>query len=153
MHKIIIAALFVFSLSNCATTNQYGNFVSQAPASDQRRLAREAVHQLVSLYPPAQTRLELYQATPDAFGKTLVLTLREHGYALLEFNTARAKARTKTSSLAVSSVIPLRYVFDQADNSGLYHLTLLVGNQSITRPYLIQNGHFSPIGYWVRKEP
>ena len=34
----------------------------------------------------------------------------------------------------------------------LYRLTLMVGNQSITRPYLAQNGTFAPAGYWVRKE-
>jgi hypothetical protein len=46
----------------------------------------------------------------------------------------------------------LRYVLDQAGDSNLYRLTLMVGNQSITRPYLAQNGTFAPAGYWVRKE-
>jgi len=43
-------------------------------------------------------------------------------------------------------------VLDQAGDSNLYRLTLLVGNQSITRPYLVQDGSFAPAGYWVRKE-
>jgi hypothetical protein len=31
-------------------------------------------------------------------------------------------------------------VLDQAGDSNLYRLTLMVGNQSITRPYLAQDG-------------
>lgn len=153
MRKITIAALLVLALSGCATTGQYGNFVPPTAAADQQQLAREAVQQLAVLYPPAKTRLELQQATPDAFGQALVLTLRERGYALLEFDSASAKAQaTAASSSASPAGLPLRYVLDQAGDSNLYRLTLLVGNQSITRPYLVQDGSFAPAGYWARKE-
>ena len=153
MRKITIAALLVLALSGCATTGQYGNFVPPTAAADQQQLAREAVQQLAVLYPPAKTRLELQQATPDAFGQALVLTLRERGYALLEFDPASAKAQaTAASEPASPAALPLRYVLDQAGDSNLYRLTLLVGHQSITRPYLVQDGSFAPAGYWVRKE-
>ncbi|MCB2008298.1 MAG: conjugal transfer protein TrbH [Rhodoferax sp.] len=153
MRKIIFAALFVIALGGCATTGQYGNFVPPTATVDQQQLAREAVQQLAVLYPPAKTRLELQQATPDAFGQALVLTLRERGYALLEFNPASAKAQaTAASEPASPAALPLRYVLDQAGDSNLYRLTLLVGHQSITRPYLVQDGSFAPAGYWVRKE-
>ena len=46
----------------------------------------------------------------------------------------------------------IAYVLDHAGESELYRLTLMVGNQSITRPYLVQNGTFTPAGYWMRKE-
>lgn len=153
MRKIIFSALFVIALGGCATTGQYGNFVPPTATVDQQQLAREAVQQLAVLYPPAKTRLELQQATPDAFGQALVLTLRERGYALLEFNPASAKAQaTAASEPASPAALPLRYVLDQAGDSNLYRLTLLVGHQSITRPYLVQDGSFAPAGYWVRKE-
>ena len=153
MRKIIFAALFVLALGGCATTGQYGNFVPPTATVDQQQLAREAVQQLAVLYPPAKTRLELQQATPDAFGQALVLTLRERGYALLEFDPASAKAQaTAASEPASPAALPLRYVLDQAGDSNLYRLTLLVGHQSITRPYLVQDGSFAPAGYWVRKE-
>ncbi len=153
MRKIIFAALFVLALGGCATTGQYGNFVPPTATVDQQQLAREAVQQLAVLYPPAKTRLELQQATTDAFGQALVLTLRERGYALLEFNPASAKAQaTAASEPASPAALPLRYVLDQAGDSNLYRLTLLVGHQSITRPYLVQDGSFAPAGYWVRKE-
>lgn len=151
MRKIAIAALFVVAISGCATTAQYGNFVPPTAAVDQQQLAREAVQQLAALYPPAQTRLDLQHATPDAFGQALVLTLRERGYALLEFDQPGTQA-TADSATVPPAGMPLRYVLDQAGDSNLYRLTLLVGDQTITRPYLVQNGSFAPAGYWVRKE-
>ena len=151
MRKIIIAALFALTLAGCATTGQYGNFVPAA--ANQQQIATDAVQQLATLYPPAKTRFELHQATPDAFGLALVNTLRERGYALLEFSPAdQAKASAATAPAGAPEALPLRYVLDQAGTTNLYRLTLLVGNQSITRPYLEENGSFVPAGYWARKE-
>lgn len=147
MRKLIIAALFVLTLAGCATTGQYGNFVPAA--ANQQQIATDAVQQLATLYPPAKTRFELYQATPDAFGLALINSLRERGYALLEFKADKAQV----SAVTAPAALPLRYVLDQADaTTNLYRLTLLVGNQSITRPYLEENGSFVPAGYWARKE-
>lgn len=151
MRKIIIAALFALTLAGCATTGQYGNFVPTA--ANQQQIATDAVQQLATLYPPAKTRFELHQATPDAFGLALVNTLRERGYALLEFSPAdQAKASAAPAPAGAPAALPLRYVLDQAGATNLYRLTLLVGNQSITRPYLEENGSFVPAGYWARKE-
>lgn len=149
MRKIIISALFMLTLAGCASTGQYGNFVPDA--ANQQQLATDAVQQLAKLYPPAQTRFELHQATPDAFGMALTSSLRERGYALLEFNPAD-KAQVSPAPASASTSMPLRYVLDQAGTTNLYRLTLLVGNQSITRPYLAENGTFVPAGYWARKE-
>jgi len=151
MRKIIIAALFALTLAGCATTSQYGNFVPTAV--NQQQIATDAVQQLATLYPPAKTRFELHQATPDAFGLALVNTLRERGYALLEFSpTDQAKASATPAPAGEPAALPLRYVLDQAGTTNLYRLTLLVGNQSLTRPYLEENGSFVPAGYWARKE-
>ena len=105
MRKIVSLALLALALGlgGCATTSQYGNFV-QSAALDQQKLATDAVQQLATLYAPARTRLELQQATPDAFGQALVLTLRERGYALLEVNPASAKAQATAASAASRSM-------------------------------------------------
>lgn len=162
MRKIASLALLALALGGCATTSQspYGNFV-QSAALDQQKLAADAVQQLATLYVPARTRLELQQPTPDPFGQALVKTLRDKGYALLEFTPAGAPAQASASASsppspaetpAVPRSLPLRYVLDQAGDSNLYRLTLMVGSQSITRAYLAQNGVFAPAGSWVRKE-
>lgn len=153
MRKIIFAALFALSLAGCASTGQFGNFI---PATaNQQQIASDAVQQLAKLYPPAKTRFELQQATPDDFGIALINSLRERGYALLEFNPVnltQTSIATAPAQLDTTESMPLRYVLDQAGHKGLYRLTLLVGSQSITRPYQEENGSFVPAGYWVRKE-
>lgn len=161
MRKIAFLALLALALGGCATTasqSPYGNFV-QSAALDQQKLATEAVQQLATLYVPARTRLELQQPTPDPFGQALVKALRDKGYALLEFvpagSPSPASAASQPSPAAPQAApggLPLRYVLDQAGDSNLYRLTLMVGNQSITRAYLAQNGVFAPAGSWARKE-
>nr|ANC48769.1 conjugative transfer protein [Variovorax paradoxus] len=90
MRKIVSLALLALALGlgGCATTSQYGNFV-QSAALDQQKLATDAVQQLATLYAPARTRLELQQPTPDPFGQALVKSLRDKGYALLEYDPGR----------------------------------------------------------------
>lgn len=144
MHKITPPALLALALGGCAMSPQYGNFV-ESTAPDQHQLAADAVQQLVTLYVPAQTRLQLQQPTPDPFGQALVQSLRDKGYALVEFAPGAPSA---------PGGLPLRYVLDQADDDAapLFRLTLMIGNQAIARPYLAQNGVFAPAGYWVRRE-
>ncbi|MDF1486018.1 conjugal transfer protein TrbH [Ramlibacter sp. H39-3-26] len=162
----MLACALAFALSGCATpASPYGNFVQTVAAERQQQLADAAAQRLAALYLPAKTRLELQQPTPDAFGQFLVKALRDKGYALQEFDPAGAKAQAPQAPQALASaptdvagapatpaVLPLRYVLDQATYSNLYRLTLLVGDQSLTRPYLEANGAFTPAGYWVRKE-
>lgn len=162
MRKIFSFALLALALGGCTTTatSRYGNFVPSA-ALDQHRLADDAVQQLAMLYAPAHTRLELQQPTPDPFGQALVKSLRDKGYALQEFIPASATTKSPASAgsqpgavatTTATGGLPLRYVLDQAGESELYRLTLMVGSQSIARPYLVQNGTFTPAGYWMRKE-
>jgi hypothetical protein len=144
------------SLAGCATPERsaYGNFTQSAPPAMEQTLADDAVKQLAALYPPASTRLDLQQATPDAFGSRLVESLRAKGYALLEFKPgAKTAALPGTSTdRAAGAGKPLRYILDQLD-ANLYRLTVRVGDQSITRAYApAQSGTLRPAGAWVRKE-
>ena len=153
-------------LGGCATPelSAYGNFTQSAPAAFHQAMAIDAVKQLVAVYPPAHTRLDLQQATPDAFGSRLVESLRVKGYALLEFKpgsktaalpataTATATAMATATDRAAGAGKPLRYILDQLD-ANLYRVTLRVGDQSLTRAYLAaQSGTLRPAGAWVRKE-
>jgi hypothetical protein len=163
MRKIAIASALVLSLglAACGTTSpygNYGNFVTTSTAGlDQQKIATDAVQQLVTLYPPAKTSFKLEQPTPDAFGQAFVADLRAQGYALLEYAEPAARPAldanaSATPAPADTSSLPLRYVFDQARDMNLYRVTVWVGNQSITRPYVQQDGTAVPAGYWVRQE-
>ncbi|MBB1602620.1 MULTISPECIES: TrbH Mating pair formation protein [Burkholderiales] len=155
MRKTAFLALLVVGLAGCATTapSTYGNFTQSAPAAFNQTMADDAAKQLVAVYPPASTRFDLQHATPDAFGSSLVESLRAKGYALLEFKPAApASAASAATDATATAGKPLRYILDQAE-SNLYRVTLLVGNQSLTRAYsAAQNGTLYPAGAWVRKE-
>lgn len=160
MRKTAFLALLVVGLAGCATTapSTYGNFARNAPAAFSQTMADDAVKQLVAVYPPASTRFDLQHATPDAFGSSLVESLRAKGYALLEFKSAMQTSAASVTTDAAATTTPatagkpLRYILDQTE-SNLYRVTLLLGNQSLTRAYsATQNGTLYPAGAWVRKE-
>ena len=148
--------LCVLGLAGCATPpTPYGNFIGQAPAGYERTLAEDAARQLAAVYPPAATRFEVRQATPDGFGRQLMASLRTKGYAVREAGPTSvatgAAARGETGATAATGpVLPLQYVLDRP--ADLVRVTLMIGDQSLTRAYLAQNGALQPAGAWVRKE-
>lgn len=162
MRKLPFVALLLTGLAGCATGNtptgaQYGNFIRNPPPAHDQKMANDAVKLLIAMYPPARTRFDLQQATPDVFGTTLAESLRARGYALLEFRPASHRTAASTPGPAAPAAtlapsLPLRYILDLDSDSNLYRITLLVGNQSLTRAYLAQNGALYPAGSWVRME-
>ena len=114
-------------------------------------MAEDAVKQLLNLYPPASTRFDLQQTTPDTFGTTLVETMRVKGYALLESNPelpVRRSNKTQNSPTGTS----LRYILDQVNSLNLYRVTLLIDNQAMTRAYRVQDSTVHPAGLWSHQE-
>jgi hypothetical protein len=161
MRKFAFAAPLLACLAGCTTSTPYGNFVQDSPAAFNQTMAGDAVKRLVAVYPPARTRFELRQATPDAFGTALVASLRNRGYALLEFRpdaqgkaaaSGQASATNAATAAPSATTLALRYILDLDPGSKLYRVTLLVDTQSLTRAYLAQDGAVVPAGYWVRKE-
>ena len=156
MRHALSALLCIVALAGCSTApSPYGNFIREAPEGVGRTVAEDAVRQLTVIYPPANTRFDVQQPTPDPFGTLLTQSLRAKGYALQEGAAppvAQDRAARGDGGMAAGApaVLPLRYVFDRA--ADLYRVTLLVGDQSLTRAYLAQNGAVHPAGAWVRKE-
>jgi hypothetical protein len=154
MRKLMGLAPLLFllaGLAGCASTEPYGNFLgANAPAALNERLAADTVKQLTVLYPPASTRFDLGQPTPDAYGSALVESLRIKGYAILEFEPD--EAAPTGSAEAAGPGLNLRYVLDAPARTNLYRVTVMVGSQSLSRAYVAQNDSVAPAGAWVRKE-
>jgi type IV secretion system protein TrbH len=152
MNKLVILSILLFLLAGCATTTPsiYGTFITNSDR-EVETMATDAVKQITELYPPAITKIYVEQETSDAFGMALINGLRKKGFALSEEYKDNTQASAGQPVFKVDSGIPLYYILDQAGDS-LYRLTILVGTQSISRPYLAQNGTVVPAGYWMHKE-
>ena len=155
MRKIITLVLCA-SLAACAS-KPYGNFIENAPVTTNQVLAADTVKQLMLVYPPASTRLNMVHEAPDAYGRALISTLRARGYALQEVTAQTtkkpdpAKATTATAYPAMPG-LDMSYILDNPAQTNLYRVTLTVGYQSLTRAYVAQNNTVLPAGAWTRKE-
>lgn len=153
-------AMLCALLTSCSTADNlpsglYGNFIAHPVANYEQQLAKDAMAQLTAVYPPASTRFELKQATSDAFGAALVDSLRSQGYALLEsvpFSTTRPDGLPQGAVGRDRVGIPMHYILDLAAAPNLYRLTLLLGDQSLSRAYMARDSALLPAGAWVRRE-
>jgi len=155
--------LILALLGGCASTGDYGNFINDEPSTAQIQLAKDSAKQLEKVYSAAKTHLVLQHDTPDAFGKALIIALREAGFAIQAFDKHQSKPKptphTAHSTQALLPVNPdepvqleLAYILDQAGETGLYHLTLFLSNQSLTRLYRLDDNRFIPAGDLVWKK-
>jgi len=156
--------VMLLTLSGCATNSDYGNFIKdEKNEAAQNQLAKDSAKQLEKVYSPAKTHLALQHDTPDAFGKALVASLREAGFAVQAFDKHQSKLKAAPHSVhSTQTLLPvnpnepvtleLSYILDQAGEAGLYHLTLFLSNQSLTRLYRLDDGRFIAAGEWLRKQ-
>jgi hypothetical protein len=165
MRNLEISALALMALtavSGCATHAPYGNYAAASPDAN-KTMADSTAAQLVTLYPPAQTRFNLEQPATDPYGASLVADLRDKGYSLMEYSPRTPMspgapgAAPATDAAAVTRDgapgLDLSYVVDAPESRTLYRVTVQVGKQSISRAFVVaDNGSLYPAGSWVRKE-
>lgn len=135
--KRLIIVLLLVTLSGCMS--HYGHFAPVSLAMNEQ-MAKDTVGQLVVIYPPAHTRFIVKQAIKDAYGASLLSLLRQKGYSLEESAGSAEDAKA------------LFYVVDSPIKPNLYRVTLMIGHQSLSRAYSVQNNSLYPMGSWVRKE-
>jgi type IV secretion system protein TrbH len=159
MRKLAIIALVSLlggTITGCGLTAYYEQTTVVAPSVPvdlNETIVADTIKQLITLYPPASTRFDLAQPTTDAYGAKLLPWLRVSGYALSEFVPAAPANGTNPNGTVVSSPgLSLRYILDAPDGLNLYRVTLVIGSQSLSRAYLVQNQTVSPAGAWSRKE-
>ena len=157
MRNLALIALLAVAMTGCVSTtapHEYGNFVApSAPANVNEMIAADTTKQLMILYPPASTRFDLGQPTTDAYGAKLAQSLRLSGYAVSDFVPAAApNSANGSGTVSTSPGVKLRYVIDAPEGLNLYRVTVMVGNQSLSRAYIAENQTVSPAGAWARKE-
>ncbi|MCY0386740.1 conjugal transfer protein TrbH [Robbsia sp. Bb-Pol-6] len=157
-----VAVTALVGLAGCTVTQRpHGNHAA-ASSDANKTMADDTVTQLMVLYPPAHTRLDIQHPASDDYGRTLLSSLREKGYAILEYDPSPQSAGTDTVADAASLPlvppvvpgVPLRYAVDAVEPMALYRVTLQIGAQSISRAFgITESGMPHPAGLWIRKEP
>ncbi len=141
MRKFIFSILILVVVSGCTMTGNYGNFVENTGLNSQQ-IASDSVTKIAELHPPAKTTLEIQQPATDRFGIALTQGLRDRGFAIVEYQGTAVQ----------NNGLNLNYVLDQLQGTALYRVTIVLGSQSITRPYTVTSSGVVPAGAWVRKE-
>lgn len=145
MRQVFIVVLALVMSGCAATMGNYGSFLPEDQKVVEVKIADDAVKQLIALYPPAKSRFNMKHEAKGVFGITLVRKLREAGYAVEEFTKSE-------TAVATGDGLALGYILDVAGVPDFYRLTMMVGDQSISRPYMRQGADVLPAGYWARKE-
>jgi len=141
--KLPLILLLTFNLLGCATVQQ-GSFTT-TPMTLDKAITNDCVNRMAALYPPARTRFHIKQSVKDSFGVSLIEGLRQKGYSINESSIHGASTQG-------SQNVALYYLVDEPIKGTLYRVTLIVGQQSLSRAYKVKNGTFIPLGFWVRKE-
>jgi hypothetical protein len=138
----LAAMALAIAVAGCATVPppSYGSFVITSRDTNQY-LANDVTAQLVELYPPASTSLDLASGENDALGQAIATALRSKGYAVKVGATPDARSRATR----------VHYVFDTVSD-GFFRLTLSVGPAAVSRAYVSEGGVLAPAGDWTRKE-
>jgi type IV secretion system protein TrbH len=144
MKRSVIALLAVV-LTGCANS-QYGVYTPLDTANS-ARLAIDASNVLPRAYAPSVTRFNVKQDTSEAFGSTLVLLLRQKGYAVAENPQFWRSIYPAPKAPGFS----FNYVIDQVSDDQT-RLTLMVEGSSISRLYRMVNGVAVPVGFWAKKD-
>lgn len=166
--SVLICTVILLLLGGCAATQPYGNFIQNpSPAFSQysKVMADDVADQIGRLYPAATTQFNLRHNANDPFGQALIDTLRSDGFAVLE-NTRptnsflaaiHSQEETENSNNTpiieepiLNNGLALGYIIDQSDD--LYHVSILIEDQQLTRAFIAQSGQIQPAGLWVRKE-
>jgi len=147
MNRLVVIFFFLSSLSGCAAVRNE-RFTTPVPVALGNSLAADAIKQLQALYPPAQTQFNIGQPVPktDSFGTSLVLQMREKGYAVQAYDSKQPAAVAGLST---------HYTVDKPASSlfrGLYRVQLTVGKAILTRAYTAGNNTAVPAGAWAKME-
>jgi len=164
---VLICTVILLLLGGCAMTQPYGSFIQNPPPAFGQYsevMAADVASQIGRLYPAASTQFDLRHNANDPFGQALIDKLRSDGFAVLEnpspanpflavIHSPEDTEKSNNSPISEESIqhgLALGYIIDQSGD--LYHVSILIEDERLTRAFTAQSGQIQPAGFWVRKE-
>lgn len=114
----------------------------------QQEAAKDTVKELVRLYPPAHTQLEIRQRLQNSYSTCLINMLRSKGYGLVESKESFFQKNHASNTPGTT----LFYVIDRLGGSNIYRVSIAIGHQQLSRAYRLKNGHAFGLGSWTKTE-
>jgi hypothetical protein len=150
MRKLALSALLVMAPGRLRVDRALRQLRDRAPGrpggKDRRRHGEAAGHPV----PAGKNALPSRPADAGCLWQRPGRSAAGKGYALVEFKPGTAPQAGSPEAAAPG--LNLHYVLDTAASPNLYRITVMVGQQSLSRAYLAQNDRVAPAGAWVRKE-
>ena len=128
---------------------RFGNFADVESVE----LVQDAMSALNANYLPAKTRLILVMEVEDAFGTSLVESMRAEGYAVAEYD---APAKGDKYALAVAKPDGLAFAYMLDGKGDELRVLLHVGDETLSRMYRVQRSgdelRYIPQGFLARRQ-
>lgn len=148
MMRICFLCLALTVCAGCRQQSPYGNFAKVESVE----LVEDAMAVLKVNYLPAKTRLVLIHDVEDVFGQSLIESMRHDGYAVADFSPPDKYAATPDQPAGLG----FGYVIDRVNRGDELRLTLMVGDEALSRLYVTQRTgdrlEYIPVGLWVRRQ-
>ena len=147
--RIFLALVLLALCCGCIRPARHtgGGTALEAPG-----LIEDALGIMLTVHPPAHTRLVLRQPADDAFGSRLTEGLRANGYAVAEY--AKPAKRLGRTAPSPTDGFAFDYILDLSRNADELRITLRIGDESLNRFYRIEgdgaDARFMPQGDWSR---
>lgn len=123
---------------------------SHAPSFD-RDIAEDVLDQLEKILPPAHTELQLSESATDPFGKALVASLRQHGYAVHEPEPVKLTWRNRNRKHQPQAH-EFWYLKEGIDGMDMIRVEVGQGSRRLSRLYLFKDGNIFGAGGWAHRE-
>lgn len=146
--RICFVCVVLAVSAGCQQPSPYGNFAK----IESVELVEDVMAILKVNYLPAKTRLVLIHEIEDIFGTQLIETMRCDGYAVAGYTPPDKYAPVPDQA----SGLGFGYVIDRVSTGDELRLTLMVGDEALSRLYMIQKANdrleYVPVGFWVRRQ-
>jgi hypothetical protein len=147
----MMVGFLVFDMIGCATMN-YGN-MSNLDKGQLETIADETVAYLSSYWLPAKNKIMLVQRherEPSLFDQLLESRLRKEGYEVMSYVEDRKPASGGNDY--AKGFLPLRYVIDNDEPTGLFRIVVYIGNDVIGGVFMQgPDGRMHQSGMWTHK--